>query len=294
MDISSFLIGYEAGKNSVASGGGGGSLPAGVYWKPMNIPYKNKNRQRWFVFNGSLYVAVSTATNQSYFEGIYKYNGTTWTTIISGQNASNPWVSYGGFNYIEYHGKLHMTNYDTKDHATFDGTSVTTMNALPSSASYWAMFVQGDLLKYYSVKDGKTYVWNEADDTWGEESDTGMKFTYLAFTTINGTTYAWSNKKIYIYDGTSLTEIATWPTSSPSVAEFGKHGNCIYLTSSQSSMPHSLVEFNTQTQVARVVGTLPYCTFTFVNMFSFDGKLCCVCQLGSDYFGVNALYEVTE
>lgn len=272
-------------------GGGGGSLPAGVYWKPKNIAMKNGNKKSLVPYHGNLYIFGSKSATDTYLEGVYKYNGSGWDTILSGQNISYPIP--GSIRYVEYHGKLHMIGMeDYKLHYTFDGTSIATMNEFPNGASYWALFVQNDKLKFYSVKDGKVYVWNEAADTWSEEANTGKQYSYLSFFTINGAVYAVDSSKVYTYNGSTLTQVATW-NAQPSIC--CSHGDCIYSMKSQSYRPFALVEFNTKTNTVRDVGDLPYSSsYSGYSLFSYEGNLCHYSNYSGSYAGLNALYEVSE
>jgi hypothetical protein len=294
MNVSSFLIGYQTGKNAgggSSGGGGGGTLPPGAYWKTLDIPYANSNyAQQWFVFNGELYAFVNKTTGSSPTKYVYKLVNGAWSTVYTSStdltfsNADDiPWVKFNG--------KIHMVGGESSEHYTFDGTSIQKMADLPNWAAYQSIFVQNNLLKFYSFYDGNVYVWNETDDTWTLEATIGSKYLYLGFATVNNTTYCCKSTVLYTYSNGELIQVATGKFS---VSRFFVFNGKIYTSKSVNKKPDMVLEFDPATLQLREIGYLP-AKNDVGRFWEYQGKLC-VTHGGSnkDYTCGAALYEATE
>ena len=275
MDIQSFLIGLQAGKNAGGDTGGdtgGGLLPAGAYWEILDIRRVGSYGQRFVNFNGELFAMYDNYSGSASFVSIHKYSENTGTWTKVSDSPYTTWNNSYSLCCVEHNGKLHFTGGETKVHIVFDGSTLTRLTDLPNYVAYASSFVQNDTLKTYSYYDGKVYAWDEATDTWTEEAVIGSKYEYREFYNVNGTVYSLMQKKLYSYTNGVLTQVNQLSESVKTT--FGiSIGNCLYLVESKYNYPSRLIKYDAGANQISYVGLI---TAENASFFVRDGSLACV------------------
>lgn len=203
------------------AGSGGGSLPAGLYWE-ISAKYGSPSNyfQKWFMYNGELYVMALTTVAPGSTYNLYKYSDADekWVTVVSSGYAKNFGDPYSK-SFVEYNGKIHIFGGDFSDHHVFDGTSFSLLNKCPKSVHMGNVFVQGDKLKIYAHSNDTVYVWDENSDSWTSEGVITSSSSILDFFTHDGTTYFNNSGQLYKYENGVATSVApmtgitlTYPT----------------------------------------------------------------------------------
>lgn len=234
MDISSFLIGLQAGKKSA---GGGGLLPAGAYWKPLGMKFPNRYGQSWHTYQGNVY-AVTSSSASVYAGQIYRLDGDTWTLVTS---TSTYWSIGRGsaVNSIEFNGKLHIYGGASKNHFVFDGTTMIAKNSFPTNVySGGSLFVENGTLKM-SGDSYKVYAWDEATDTWTQEGSVGG---YYCLFNIDGVVYGFKSSSCLIYENGTVTNMGD--TLSVSSNRMFRCGNNVYCSKEVRDSPTVLYKFD--------------------------------------------------
>ena len=149
--------------------GGGGSLPAGLYLRRVATK-KFSTLGRPFVFNGAIHVlqkaSDSTSDKMLY---IFKLEGTEFkqAAAITAQYSQSPSEA----SIIVRNGKVHVLAYHY--HFVWDGSTFVektkVLDTNLNNTSY-ACLHNGEIY-WKLVNDHKTYVWNEASDTWTVKFD---------------------------------------------------------------------------------------------------------------------------
>lgn len=187
------------GTLSMASTGGGGSLPAGAYWmQKVYPPYITATE--YFPFgNTEYYFAKPSSSSTTY--NLYDYADGAYNLIYSG-------IERGTGQHLEYNGKIHGIGYNAL-HYVYNGSTLTKLNDIPGESlgnGHINRFVWNDNLYVYAKN--KLYVWDEATDTW---TDTGMINRTITYNQghcfiYNDTLYRYYLKNLYKYvDGVETT-----------------------------------------------------------------------------------------
>lgn len=190
------------------AGSGGGSLPAGLYYMADSMPLPIRYGQRFFKYNGDLYLLANPAASGSNPRYLYKHENGAWTKL-----GDVPYSTlHIPFRPIEINGKLHFCAQGgggyNKKHSVYDGSTVVGLNDLPNYVEGTSYFIQDEKLKAYSYNDHNVYVWDEETDSWTSEANLGGSGEIRRyFTEYNGVMYCVnsSDKSIYSYSGGKLT-----------------------------------------------------------------------------------------
>ena len=243
--------GYDGlGEVTVEVAGSGGSLPAGIYLTGSPILPPTTFRHKYFKYNGALYAGSGSGAGDGYLMFIYKWDGSTWSTVVSSTGSyglGNAYIDCDDFEIAEHNGKLHI--FSGKRHVVFDGITVTESTSLPTMSAYPAVY-QNRLLVRCS-EDKNLYEWDESNGTWITVTTFSNYYDYPFV--VNGELYFYNSKKIYKYtDGV-----------------FSEAGNVSYSISRHVVLNGSLYYFDRQTKYCRfykfdfttntetVVGTTP-------------------------------------
>lgn len=205
-------------KISAIEAGGGGSLPAGIYWRVDSLKVPNAYRQKWFMYNGVLHAWTLTATGLtgSNTVNVYKYVDGAWKSTVTAATLNR--YGFVSVSFVEFGGKVHVIGAEAKEHYTYDEINgVVRKNDIPNGVSVGAVFVQDGKLKSHSANDGKVYVWDESADTWATEAKIADAYIYYYFYTVDNVTYAcggkWNACKVNVYENGALTEKCALPNS---------------------------------------------------------------------------------
>lgn len=272
-------------------GAGGGSLPAGAYWKfDGTISLPNSNYQRWFMLNENLYALTLTATGKtgSNTVSIYKWSGSAWSLLTT--TSSLGWyTSFYGMQYVEYNGKIHFAGNEIEGHFTFDEINgVVRKNDLPKAIS-GGLFVQDGKLKAYCVKDGSVYVWDESSDSWSKEVQLNTyAFYYYVFVNVGEEVYATYSNVLYKYENGVLTKVASASVAFDQACVVGNHVYCL----TRSTNGGTLKKVNVSTGKVVTIGKTPPST----SGWNLDYILGEIRLIGCDntYKCNYILHEVTE
>lgn len=187
------------------AGSGGGSLPAGVYLSKSPINPPNNNRQKRFMYNGELYVGVGGGKFDGYLQTIYKWDGSSWVSIVTDSGSygvGNAYIDVDDFQIAEYNGKLHV--FSGKRHAIFNGTTFVASTELAGAA--YPVVYQNKLMVLCS--DNKTlYEWNESSSTWTTITTFSASYDYPFV--VNGELYFYKSYKLYKYENGTMTEVGS-------------------------------------------------------------------------------------
>jgi hypothetical protein len=185
-------------------GGGGGSLPAGVYFTASSIKSPTNFRHKRFMFNGELYAIWYNAAGNGYANRLSKWNGSAWESVLSSQLST---MDGTGWKACEYNGKMHFI--EGKSHYVFDGTTFTNSTDLPEMIYGNPVIYQGKIVAYVTT-GGNLYEWDDTNSAWVSMAKlANNNDTYYAPFTYNDTLYLVESKKLYIYNDGVLNEVAT-------------------------------------------------------------------------------------
>lgn len=189
MDITSFVLGYKKGKAEGVSGGGG-SLPAGVYFSPSPIRAPTNYRHKRFMFNGELYAGCSPYDAAGTINTIKKWDGSAWAEVVSVDETTHR-LDSSNFTVVELNGKAHIIS--GKYHSIFDGTSITKSAGFSGLGGTYPVIWQGAL---YALRSdmGDFYKWDEQSEGWIQILATS-KMTELY--TVNNQLYAKGKNSMY-------------------------------------------------------------------------------------------------
>lgn len=195
--------GYDGlGNVTVEVKGGGGSLPAGIYWRQDDMVLPIHYGQRFFTFNGSLYLHAWSAKSSSGDHYVYKYENEQWVNKFTFAYISRFSIDLTAF---EFNGKVHFIG-QSYYHSTYDDESgPVALNDLPKSVYGYACFVHDGKLKAHNGDVDTLYVWDEATDSWSVEASFGENYSYRAFAVYNNFVYSYCKGKIYAYSNGELT-----------------------------------------------------------------------------------------
>lgn len=191
------------GTMTAGGSGGGGSLPAGVYWEPENIRCPTNYFQQWFEYAGELYAAALPYAGQGNNWVIHKYINGAWEQVVAETTVSLK-APAGDVYMVEYDGLMHFLGNDTSGHYTFDGTTIIAKNSMPGYCIS-ACVHQGKLLAYVR-SDGCIYQWDGATDAWSVVADIDTAtYHYYHIFSANNSLYAVYKPVLYeIVDGTAV------------------------------------------------------------------------------------------
>ena len=224
----------------------------------------------------------------------YKWENGAWTLVL-GESSFVDILAHS-YHEIVYNGKIHFAGNESTFHKAFDGTSLTTYNDIPQRVSSGAMFVQDNKLKAYSNKDNSVYVWDETTDTWTSESTfSPLSSSYLYFYNVNGVIYAADLYEVYVYDGSSLTQVGTQTYP----ARFGSDaivvGGKLYFYYSQTATKSVvLCRYDTETNTVITLGGLPGGFDSRRSLAVYQNKLAITPHLTMTYVPIIVMHEVTE
>ena len=270
--------------------GGGGSLPAGAYWKSTGIAPPNKYYQSYFTLNGELYCATVSFTGNGNINSLYKYSNDAWVAVSTETQLSGmtPLCEK-----IEYNNRVHIMGGDSKTHYIFDGTGAPARAAdLPNLVSNSAICVCGGKMYAYSYYDGGMYVWDEVSDTWTLEATVGSKYSYYYLAVIGGNIYAARNQNVYIYEGGTFVQKGTLLKSNST--KFRVIGNYIYYVyGTLSNTPYTITRYDVATDTNTSLGYLPN-DGVINGLIEYNGQPFYWFGDNTDGFNSMLLYEVTE
>ncbi len=241
--------------------GGGGGLPAGLYWEQTYTAPLHYNAKR-YILGGDLYLLQRTGTsNASSPVNIYKLVNGTYTAVAS--NITHYYFTDG----VEFNGKLHILAGDYSQHWIWDGSTMTALTNLPFSPSASCALVWNGELCAVNRSEGVIYKWVEDGDTW-EVTDfsLGGKSMYGAFFVHNGEMYRYYLKKLYLCDGAACTEVGSF---TPSLNFLYYRNGSIYFYSGNYML--TLYEYDIENAVLRTLGTTPFVYSP--QMYEYQGRL---------------------
>jgi hypothetical protein len=278
------------------AGSGGGSLPAGIYWRNDfdNVKLPNSYEQTFVVYNGYLYsIGFTTTTSSSKnILAFRKYNGSSWTEMsrVTLDGTLN-WL------YIDpmvYNGKIHLVGaYSRTNHVVYDDENgAVKLNAVPDTPSDIGRrntFVDDGKLKYFAGTGRTVYSWDESTDTWTSEVTLENGCTFFD---CNGEAYYQRSKKIYKYHNGVSTEFGT--TAVDFIIDREVVGEFVY-TMANSSFGNTIYRIDLQTGEEVFLGRAPGGTSdtNYYNLVYYDGKLRLMGANGTKQESI-AMYEVTE
>lgn len=205
--------------------GGGGLLPAGVYYEADGIRPPNKYRQTRFFFNGDTYVLHSSTAGSTGNKVIVKYVDGSWTEVLPVTSLGTNMSSV-----IEYDGKMYIYGNDYKYIFTFDNMNTLTQLAeFPGKIPSRAMVVFNNTLYAYSSSDGGLYAYDKNSDTWALEATIAAKNQYCYPCVVNGELWFEQGNKLYKYSNGTVEQKATLSYSDSGCIV--SHNNCIYWVS---------------------------------------------------------------
>lgn len=242
--------------------GGGGTLPAGVYWESI-LPKMPKNYRGYhFMYKGTLYLVQETSSSSTSVVNFYKFNGNQYVEVLS--NATVNHHQYG----IEFNGKFHFVGANSTgspQHVSFDGASVTQYATLPKSIGSGRAFVENSKLKGVGT-DNKVYEWDEATDTW---TDTGVSIeNYGKLFYHDGKLYRYYLKKIYLHEGNTSTVVREGLLNNDFIAY--KDGKIYSTTNDGGTGEVYVYDFATDTESK--IGSSPKLGLYF-SSYVYDGKI---------------------
>lgn len=267
--------------------GGGGGLPAGIYWKQVTQSVAGAgSANTTFFYNGKQYAWAKATTSSSKYS-LYRLDDGLWTQVVS-----DYFSNYGYyFSFIEFGGKMHFLGGDATYHYIFDGATVTTMKSLPNAAPAKSAFVLEDTL-YIKTNNAGIYKWIESSDTWEAVTVTGYPTKLNGYETAhvyNGDVYIFGYGKLYKINWSNLTcEQIESSLPSTSGAKNAQLGQYLYATNN-----YLLYRYDLVTRSLSTVGYLPV-NANYTHLYTFSGELGIYGP--NDYArGLNAImHEVTE
>lgn len=287
-DPMSFVIGQQAGKSG-GSSGGGGSLPAGAYWKQIQPLVPVNKEHIFFVFNDVLYLCTKTSDGSGF--AIYKFSDEKYTFVTQVTNTYlYPTIA------CELNGKVHLFVSNASYHYVFDGTTITKMSNLSGSPYSGDFFVFNGTIYASYLND--TYQWNESSDTWtvSDLFPSGYKAENKGiFLVHNNELYSIgdniTSKQICKYENQSMVKILDMPVyASGSTVSYEK-GKVYYIHDVFS--PTDIYCYDIESNTIQKVGSVPNPGGTPTRGYMYNGRY----RLygGSDeYRNHIELYEVTE
>ena len=280
----------------VAGSGGGGSLPAGVYWEQQNIKPPNEYKQFWFKLNGNLYCGALGYKGSGNNPSFYKWNGSAWTKLID----AFQYVPNGvpQFDVVELNGKIHFGGGDSVKHQCWDGVSstITVMNDVPAKVDYRNCFFahKGKLMCYtcYAADTAGLYEWDEASDTWTLVMSS-QRFTYYYWLSVDDVLYCWQNKNLYKFENGTLTQIGT--LAGTIVRRFTDGKRFLYTVTSSAGAPQAIYEYDFETNTSKIIGYAPGYSKGGNEFWVADGKIHLTLAGDNGEFATNLImHEVTE
>ena len=148
----------------IEGGGGGGSLPAGIYLQYVASKPKN-GVGRPFVFNNSIHILTKTDGAKELL--IYKLENNAFTSVATYTTTTSH--SLSGAAIVVLNGKVHIIV--SQYHYVWDGSTIVAKSNAPivsTSALSYACAHNGELYWTEQYKHN-IYVWNETTDTWTEK-----------------------------------------------------------------------------------------------------------------------------
>lgn len=239
-------------------GSGGGSLPAGVYLSAYPIAIGIATKHRFFFLNGELYATGTGIAGNGYLSYIYKWNGSSWTTVLSASSStegiSGTTVDGVGYRAVEYNGKMHFI--DGVDHAVFDGSTFTNLNALPAKETTSVCVYQNKVVVYQATT-GSMYEWDEVTDTWTVMAKISSNtYTYYYLHVINDVLYGIESKIVYKYVDGAMVQFKNEALTQFSSSATFVYDDCIYYIYSQKTRAR-LYRYNPLTGENVLVGNIP-------------------------------------
>lgn len=277
--------GYSPVTVNVASSGGGGGLPTGVYWemlpKPTGYGYGT------FQYKGKLYMAVKQATGDNYYD-FYLFENGEYTEV-----ASDIWYYSPTYvSFVEYKGILHLLGCDNKMHYTWDGGSTKQQLAsLPELTAGNCAFILDDNL-YILTKAKGFYKWVEDSDTWEAVSVQNVPTTSGYATVVVQGRYLYILKSGNMYkvdwDAKSCTTIRTGlGIANTAVFQDG----WLYFVEYTAGFPLGLYRYNISTDVVEKFSSVPsnlLALYVYNNRLHINGVY-------TNTFGIHmAMHIVTE
>lgn len=255
-------------------GGGGGTLPAGIYLS--GSPFGGLptiKRHKWFKYNGETYAAAGAGAGDGYLCYIYKWNGSAWTTVLSGTGStglSDAGIDCDDFHVVECNGVAHFLS--GKKHAIFNGTSFTASTDLPKNCTQATLYQGKVLVHNYDVYI--TYEWDEATASWltfANLSSSGSPDYMIA---VGNDLYYRKSTVLYKYNEGALEQVGTLDSSVKYVLEWFVVDGKLYLLSSTSGLT-KLFRYDFTTGENVLVGIVPLLYSNFwsenTNDLSFVG-----------------------
>lgn len=251
-----------------SGGGGGGSLPAGVYLSALGIYRPNNYYQVLFKLNGATYALTIPYSGAGGDIQILRYDDTAWTTVVSKTNlgsaaktAAPPVVLDDGAHIIT------GTN-----HWIFNGETLTKMAAAPSFDSYgnyW--FPYNGQLAGWLYSDGYIYIWDKSSDTWKKDVSVGAAKQYYFPHCDGDNVYFVNSQNLYKLENGVLTKLTTLPER-PDNTCCAYNGAFYYTKKHSAARGTAFYKYDPATNEHTDFGyALPY--DQLVEFYKFDGKM---------------------
>lgn len=242
-------------------GGGGGTLPAGLYWETMPINAPVKYWQFWLQYKGDIYAFYYPYASTGGEVTISKYDGSAWTTVVSKAksyiNLYHQWA-------IEFDGVIHYLGGYSKHHYTFDGTNFVALSDMPVTVDYSRPFILNAQLAVCDYNSSTVYVWDKATDTWSAAAISIPTFSYPF--NVGTDVYYVKDTKLYKLQDGSFSKFGSLSTSP--YAYFTVHNGKLYYYNSTG-----LYEHDFETNTSRTLGRVPkYAQRT--NLWVYNDQLC--------------------
>lgn len=275
------------------SGGGGGSLPAGAYWRGALPKPPSTYYQKWVYFNGVLYAFSSVGANGSSRANIFKYADGAWVTVLSDVVSGVGTISSGQF--VEYNGALHVFGAETKNHKIFDGRTYSDGVALPSAVATGGGALWNNKLWAHSYSDSTLYYFDEETQTWVADAvlDSSGFYDYHYPFAYNNELYLVNKAKLYKYIGNTKVEVATFANKPVNGIWLTVKGNCLYYFSTfTGNGPNTFNKFNLETLEETMLGYFGGA----INGGFFDtsGQISLLSGQDNSGWALNIMHEVTE
>lgn len=293
MDILSFALGMKLG---AGKGAGGGSLPAGAYWKQMAPPTKPNCGGRYFDFNGKTYFVARTVASTSQAgtgnREVYLVENDAYTLVTEGTAFPHD-SSMRKIAIIEYGGKIHMLGERT-GHMVWDGSAFARAATMPYEVNSKCAAVWNGELYLFSFYNGcYLFKWVEATDTYEVicqiKTNAPNKYSTGNLFVKDGNLYLSAQKSLYVYENGNFTLLRT---SDITIGNTFSLFDGKYIWSAETS--NRLYKYHIDTNTYDDYGPLPYYAYSYWSLDIASGKLRLHVEYNSNVVGANLELHVVE
>ena len=258
----------EVAENGGGSGGGG-TLPAGLYWETMDMVAPNEYYQHWFQYNGDIYATALAYTGTGSDYAIHKYTDSGWTTVVPSTKVG-VWLN-AEFR-IEFDGKIHYVGCSGKKHYAFDGASLTALSDIPVKVDYSKPFILDGQLVVQDYNSCNFYAWSKDTDTWSQINTKTWTYSWVYGFNVGTDAYFIDSTKLYKIQDGSPVQIGTLDAP-PTKYHIAHDGKLYYNGGGSKNHPSPLYVYDFSTNTSRRLGRVPkYAKYS--NFWSYNGQVC--------------------